>query len=140
MSKNIHLRIANRIKVCREYAELWQAYFQFFAELEEDAQITEEMEAEFENVMNILALNHYKFQELCGAYMKDAEAVVKTLSETVSLEVMRTMPEATRSKLLVEWHRTFIDMNKALGKMLAKLTPKQLEQLQASEAAAPSQG
>ncbi len=130
---NPHLKIENRIKVCREYAELWQTYFSFFSEELEDKQITAEMETEFENIMNILALNQYKFSELCGDFMKDADAVLEILSETVSLRHLQQMPEATLSKLMVAWHTTFIDMNKALGRMVAKLTPKQLEALQNEE-------
>lgn len=125
-----HLRLENRIRVCREYAELWQAYFQFFADDMEDKQITSQMEGEFGNVMNILALNHYKFSELCGDFMKDVTKVLEILAETPSLQAMKEMPDATRSKLMIEWHKTFIDMNKALGKMLSKLTPKQLAAMQ----------
>ncbi len=136
MAVNIHLKLENRIKVCREYTELWQTYFQFFADDLSETQITPEMENEFEGVINILALNYYKFQELCGPFMKECEEILKILSETYSLEAVKLMADATRSKLLVEWHRVFIDMNKALGRMLTKLTPKQLQAMQAADGTA----
>lgn len=131
MAKNVHLQLQNRYKVCREYTELWQNYFEFFSEDLEEKQITEEMENEFQNIMNILALNHYKFSELCGEYMRDAMSIMDTLSQTPSLASIKTMTESTRQKLMVEWHSTFIDMNKAMGKILSRLSPKELEALQA---------
>lgn len=132
--RNLITRIENRITVCREYTELWQNFFQFFADDLEDVTITEQMETEFQNIINVLALNHYKFSELCGEFMKDTDTILKILSQTDSLATIREMPEATRSKLMIEWHTTFIDMNKALGRLLAQLTPKQIEAMQAGVA------
>ncbi len=139
MGNSIHLKLENRIKVCQDYAGLWQTYFQFFADDLAEKQITDEMEAEFENYINVLALNQFKFSELCGDYMKEPEAIMEILTQTVSLTIVQGMPDATIGKLRVEWHKAFIDMHKATGKMLAKLTPKQLEALQ-QQAAAPQVG
>lgn len=135
-----HLRIENRISVCREYAELWQAFFQFFNEDLKNLQITEEMETQLENIMTILAINHFKFSELCGEYLKDAGGVMKVMAEAVSIANMKEMQEATLSKLMVETHTLLIDMHKALGKMMSKLTPKQLEAMQGGAPAAPPAG
>lgn len=129
-----HLKLENRILVCREYAGLWQTYFQFLSmEDIEERQITREMEQEFQGVMNVLALNHYKFSELCGEYTKESESIVKIMSDTPTLEAVKTMQESTRGKILLEWHVAFIDMNKAVGKMVAALPPKRLAAFQATE-------
>ncbi|CAN5259516.1 hypothetical protein BH09SUM1_BH09SUM1_25010 [soil metagenome] len=134
MARVNHLRIENRIMVCREYAELWQAYFEMFGADLENRQITEQMERDFDNIMGILALNHYKFSELCGEFLKDAPEVMKIMAQTPSLQVVKDTPEATLSKLQIGWHTLFIDMNKALGRMIAKLSTKELEAMQAAEA------
>ncbi|MCC6546765.1 hypothetical protein IT570_06305 [Candidatus Sumerlaeota bacterium] len=134
MAKNNFTRIENRITVCREYTELWQNYFSFFSEDMEDKLITPQMEEEFQNIINVLALNHYKFSELCGEFMKNDAAILEILSQTDSLQTIKEMPEATRGKLMIEWHTTFIDMNKALGKILAQMTAKQLQAMQAGTA------
>lgn len=120
--------------VCREYAEIWQAYFQMFSENLAEKQITEQMEREFENIIGVLALNNYKFVELCGEFMKDPGAIIKILAETSSLADVRDMQEATFNKLQIEWHTAFIDMNKALGRMISRLSKKELEAMQAAEA------
>ena len=132
-----HLRMENRISVCREYAELWQAFFQYFNEDLKTLQVTEEMETQLSNIMTILAINHFKFIELCGEFLKDSSGVMKCMAETVSIVELKEMPEATMAKLMIEVHTLLIDMHKALGKMLQKLTPKQLEMLQGSGAIAP---
>jgi hypothetical protein len=133
MAKNPFLTLENRYKVCREYAELWQNYFKFFADDMEEKQITQEMETEFQNIMNIIALNHFKFSELCGEFMSDPMDILEILSKTISLQEIKDMTDATRNKMLVEWHTTFVDMNKALGKILSRMSPKELEALQITE-------
>jgi hypothetical protein len=133
MAQNPHLSTPNRIAVCREYAQLWQAFFQFFSDDLTEVQITEQMEKEFEGLIGILALNNYKFQELCGEYMKDPGEVVKILAEVGSISSVKALPEATFSKLQVAWHTAFIDMNRALGKMIARLTKKEMESFQMAE-------
>ena len=127
------LSLENRIMFCQEYTELWQTFFQSFSELNDESEVTAEMETEFENISNILSVNHYKFTSLCGEYMKDAKAVLEILCEAVSLDEIKMLPDANRSKLFISWHTAFIDMNKALGKMLAALPPKRLAALQAAQ-------
>lgn len=129
------MSLENRISFCQEYAELWQTFFQMFSELNEDSEVTPEMETEFENIVNILSVNHYKFTQLCGEYMKGSDDVLEILCEVPNLLEIRNLGEANRSKLDINWHTAFINMNKALGKMWAALPPKRLEALQAAQEA-----
>lgn len=133
MAKHDHLSIQNRIAVVRDYAALWQQFFTFFADDLIARQITQEEEQEFHNLVSLLAINHYKFQELTKGYFNDAPKVVEVLQETVSLEYLKTLPEASFSKIQVEWHSLFIGMHKTLGKLLGQLSPKQLAELQQQE-------
>ena len=133
MAKISITSLENRITVCQDYADLWQQFFQMWSEIGEDTEISPEAEADFEQIGNILALNHYKFSQLCGDYMKNSDDVVKILADVISLREIQLMAEATRAKLDVNWHTAFIDMNKALGRMLAALPPKRLAALQASQ-------
>lgn len=116
----------NRIAVTRDYAGLWQQFFTFFADDLAERAVTPEEESEFHNLISLLALNHYKFQELTKGYFNDAPAVVDVLVEVVTLDQMRNMSEASLSKIQVDWHSLFIGMHKALGKMLGELSPKEL--------------
>lgn len=131
--KQNFLLLENRITFCQEYAELWQSYFQIFSDLNDESTVTPDMETEFENIMNVLSVNHYKFTQLCGEYMKDSSDVLDILCETDSLQEIKNLAEANASKLHINWHTCFINMNKALGKMLAALPPKRLEALQAAQ-------
>ncbi len=134
MAKFDHTSLENRIAVCREYAALWQRFFSYFAESLEDRQITEQMEAEFLQILSVLALNHYKFEELVGDQMPDAHKVLDVLGDAINLANIKSLPEAQFTKLQVEWHTLFISMNKALGKLILKLPPKKLAELQAAQA------
>jgi hypothetical protein len=126
--------LENRIAVVREYAGLWQQFFGFFSEGLSDKTITPQEDQQFQNIVSILALNHYKFQEMTAGYYKDAAKVLDVLYEAVSLDHVKNLPDATFSKLQVEWHTQFIMMNKILGKMLGELPPKRLAELQRGEA------
>lgn len=133
MAKPQHLTIENRIAVVREYAALWQQYFTYFSDDLTEKNITQEEEHDFGNLVSILALNHFKFQELSIDYFKEAPKVLDVLVETVSLGHMKAQGEATFGKIQIEWHTLFIGMNKALGKLLSQLPTKRLEELQARE-------
>lgn len=130
-----HLRLENRIAVVREYAALWQQFFTYFSEDISERNFTAQEEQDFANMVSILAVNQYKFQELCGAYYKDAGKVMDVLTETVSLDHMKHMADSTFGKVQIEWHTLFIGMNKALGKMLSELPPKRLLEMQQGTAA-----
>ncbi|MBX3730107.1 MAG: hypothetical protein KF858_13065 [Candidatus Sumerlaeia bacterium] len=125
-----HLALLNRIAVVRDYAALWQQFFTFFAEELTEKTITADEEAEFANIVSLLAVNHYKFQELTRGYFDDAGKVIGVLEEAVSLEQMQLLPPATFSKMQLDWHTLFIGMHKTLGKMISELPPKQLAELQ----------
>jgi hypothetical protein len=113
--------IENRLNICREFTKLWQQYFQFFSDGFEDKKIFEKDEQAFFQLMNVLALNHYRFVEMAGEYFKDGEGILAVLTETVSLSAIKQMSEAQFSKLLIDWHTLFISMNKAIGKLMIKL-------------------
>ncbi|MDX2176958.1 MAG: hypothetical protein SF028_10875 [Candidatus Sumerlaeia bacterium] len=134
MKKPNHTSTPNRIAVCREYAMLWQRYFNFFSDPLADKVITNEMEMEFAQIVSLLALNQYKFQELVGDDMPDADKIVAVLSETMSLNDLKTLQESTYSKLQLDWHTLFISMNKALGRLSSRLTPKELAMMQQGQA------
>lgn len=115
--------IENRLNICREYTRLWQQYFQFFADGFEDKKIYEKDEQAFFQLMNVLALNHYRFVEMAGEFFKDGEGIIKVLTDTVSLQAIKNMSEAQFSKLQIDWHTLFISMNKAIGKLITLLPP-----------------
>lgn len=115
----------NRISVVTSYKNLWQEYFRFFADGFEDRKIQDKEEQAFFQVMHRLALHHYRFVEMAGSYFKNGNAVLDLLNETVSLGALKQMSEAQFSKLCIDWHTLFIDMNKAIGKLnLLKPQPK----------------
>jgi len=113
--------IENRLATCREYKNLWQEYFKFFAEGFEGRKIYERDEQAFFQIMNVLAVNHYRFVELAGEYFKEGEGILMVLTDSVSLSHLKEMSEAQFSKLQIDWHTIFIAMNKAIGKLMMQL-------------------
>jgi len=113
----------NRLSVVTEYKNIWQEYFRFFADGFEDRKIQEKDEQAFFHIMNVLATNHFRFVEMAGEYFKDGGQILDILTETVSLSVLKQMSEAQFSKLCIDWHTVFINMNKAIGK-LSMLRPQ----------------
>lgn len=122
-------RPANRVHVMRTYLGLWQQYFSFFAEDLREHNITEAEEQEFAEVVSQLAFDHFRFQELSKPHFSGAPKILEVLQETISLEAIKALPDATFGKIQVEWHTLFISMYKALGKMTSELKPKDQEEL-----------
>jgi hypothetical protein len=112
-----------RINVLRDYTKLWQDYFQYFADREEGKKVTANEEAAFQQTVNVLALNHFRFVEMAGQHLKEGDAILKVLTETVSVAQIYQVSDAQLSKLQIDWHTTFIAMNKAIGKWMMQLPP-----------------
>lgn len=112
-----------RMAVLREYARLWQEYFKFFADRMEGKRITEAEENAFAQLMNVLALNQFRFVETAHPHFKDPDGILKVLTDTVSLSHIQQMSDAQYSKLQIDWHMIFIAMNKAIGKVMATMPP-----------------
>lgn len=117
----------NRILACKEYARLWEQYFQYFSDDLSERVFTEADEAHFEQLITVLATRHYRFSQLAGKNLKNAGDVLKVLNETASLQFLKSMPEAALAKLQVDWHAAFLSMHKAIGKWKAELSPQRLQ-------------
>ena len=119
--------VENRLAVCTEYTKLWRDYFGYFADgFDEKQVISDQDEQRFFQLMNILAMNHYRFAEMAAEHLKESDGILKVLSDTVSLSAIKQMSEAQFSKLLIDWHTLFIAMNKAIGKLKTQLpVPKE---------------
>ena len=122
---NPFLTLENRTQVCREYTKLWADFFKMFADDLVHRKIHENDEAAFQQILSLLALNHFKFAELMGDKLKDPEGILEVLCEAVSLSHLKMQSEAQFSKLQVDWHTLFLDMNKCLGKLQSELHMRQ---------------
>ncbi len=115
------LRLDNRIVICREYISLWMQFFRFFAEDLSEKEVTPAEEKAFFQAMTQLARKHFLFQELMSDTFDRGPDIIKVLDMAVSLTHIQLMQENTRSKLELDWHSLFLDMNKALGRLLRRL-------------------
>lgn len=109
--------------ICREYTRLWQEFFKYFSDGFEGKKIYDKDEQAFFQLMNVLALNHFRFVEMAGDYFKGGDEALRVLTETPSLQAIAAMSEAQFSKLQIDWHTLFIAMNKTLGKLNTLLPP-----------------
>lgn len=116
------MAIENRLTVVREYKNLWQEYFKFFADgFDEDKKISDQEEQAFFQIMSRLSQGQYRFAEMAGEYFKDGDNIISILSDSPSLETLKQMSDAQFSKFQVDWHTVFIAMNKAIGKLMILL-------------------
>jgi len=113
-----------RLQVVKDFAVLWKNLFQFFAEKEPERKFTAQEEQAFEDTIQNITVNLFRFHEAVVPFMKNpTESVLKVLGDTPSLAAVHSMSDATFSKTQVDWHALFIEMNKALGK-LTLIQPK----------------
>ncbi|MEN6625872.1 MAG: TM2 domain-containing protein [Candidatus Sumerlaeia bacterium] len=142
------IKLDNRIVVCREYINLWMQFFRFFAEDLSEKEITPAEEKQFFQVMSQLARKQFMFVELMADKFDRGNDIMNVLTMAVSLAHIQLMQENTRSKLELDWHGLFLDMNKTLGRLLrsypgnmtlsqALEATKDLQPIQAGENGAP---
>lgn len=113
--------LENRIKVCRDYIAMWMKFFTPFADDLSKREVTAEEEKEFFQVSTQLARMHFTFVELMADTFDRGGDIIKVLTLAGTLSNVQLLPENTRSKLELDWHSLFLDMNKALGRLLRKL-------------------
>jgi hypothetical protein len=118
---NQMLRLENRISVCRDYIRLWSKLFELFADDIHKRQITEQEEKAFFQTVTGLARKHFLFCELMGDLFEGGGPILDVLVSAVALSNIKAMNESTLSKLELDWHALFLDMNVALGRLLRKL-------------------
>lgn len=124
------MSIENKVNICKEYTHLWSEFFNMFADGLHDRKITEEEEMRFQKYLTALSFNHFKFAELMADKFKDSEDIIDVLSSSVSLSHLKGLSEAQFSKLQIDWHTMFIEMNKCMGRLLNELPPQKIEELQ----------
>jgi len=117
------ISLENRITVCREYIKLWSKFFELFADDIQKRQITEQEEKAFFQTITALARKHFLFCEMMSDAFDGGDKVMDILVNSVALSNIKAMNEATLSKLELEWHSTFLDMNVGLGRLLRRLPP-----------------
>ncbi len=127
------VKLDNRIVVCREYINLWMQFFRFFAEDLAEKEIAPAEEKAFFQVMSQLARKQFMFVELMADKFDRGNDIMNVLSMAVSLAHIQLMAENTRSKLELDWHGLFLDMNKTLGRLL-RMYPGNFTLAQALEA------
>ncbi len=121
-----------KIIACREYIQLWQEYFHFFSEELAEKAFSEDDERRFGELINSLSAKHYRFTQLSAPHFKGGPDILKILCETVSLSYLKTLPEAAFNKLQVDWHTSYLNMNKGLGKILALIPPDKMPKVEAN--------
>lgn len=115
------VKLENRIAVCREYIALWMGFFRFFAEDLTQKEITANDEKLFFQTMTQISRKHFMFCELMADQFERRDDIINVLALAVSLLNIQGMNENTRSKLELDWHSIFLDMNKALGRLIRQL-------------------
>lgn len=112
------IRIENRISVCRQYIKLWAQLFRFFADRNPERKVTPEEEKLFFQVITALARKHFLFNELMGDTFHSPDKILQLLSELTSLQQIVSLDDVAISKIELEWHGLFLEMNVALGRLL----------------------
>lgn len=136
------IRLENRISQCREFIQLWAKFFQFFADDIHERKIEPADEKAFFTAITLLARRHFLFTELMGEAFEGSAEVMDVLVASVSLSNIKAMDESTYSKLELDWHTLFLNMNVAMGRLLRKMPAgmKINEMIQYAEAQAKGQG
>lgn len=133
-------RLEKRIAFVQEYIKLWRQFFEMFADGFEGRKVLKRDEEEFSRILNSLAHHHYRFTASVGSFMGGTDAVIKVLCGTTSLSHLKTLSEAQLNKVQIDWHEIFIQMNKALGRLIAHRPLPPADAAEAPKGASPDGG
>jgi len=110
--------LLERIKICNEYIRLWAEFFKPLSMELEDKVISPEEEKHFFRVIHALCFNHYKFMNAVGTLFKEGNDIIRLLSDIPSIELLKILSEAQLNKHQLDWHKIYLFMNKAEGKLI----------------------
>lgn len=116
-----YVKLDSRIRTCREYIALWTNYFRFITETIDRKEVVPEEEKGFFQICTQLARKQFQFVEQMGDCFERGGDIINLLSTGTSLATIQGMQEQTRAKFELDWHSIFLDMNKALGRLVRML-------------------
>jgi hypothetical protein len=120
--------IEKRIEICKQHADLWEEFFQFFGTGNfQERKILDQDESRFDKVMTELAKSHFRFCFFMGEKFGDGERVLDVLERAEGLRAIQAMPDANFGKLEIDWHTVFISMHRAVGRLMLELPPEEPE-------------
>ena len=131
MSTKLLYATENRLRELEEFIRRWSVYFRFFQDPQSELRTGADLNNQFRMATRDLALRAYAISELAGDAFGETNRILKLLSEMPSLESLKETADSTYDKLQVEWHEIYLKLNVAKGKLLHRLTPKQLEAYEA---------
>jgi hypothetical protein len=108
------------INKTREFIELWKKFNQIYKEAMGKAAITEEEEELFLETKSIVAR---KFQTLVDSLSVERSTIERTydvINQILSLKSISTISEEALRKLNVDWHQSYISLNRLLGHLEAQ--------------------
>ncbi len=113
--------IEYRIKVIKQFLELWERYDAMFQHVYREQDATNEEEEEFFKIKSQLARRHqYLLEYLEDEYIKP-EVITSYLSDTLTLRNMIGIHFDFYKKLRMQWHATFLHLNEALGYLMTHM-------------------
>jgi hypothetical protein len=115
------VKVESRALACREFISLWMNFFRFFADMDPERQILPKDEKAFFQLMTSIARRQFLFTEQMADKFERGADIINVLGMAVSLANIQAMNENTRAKLDLDWHSLFLDMNKALGRLLREM-------------------
>ncbi|MFP4380818.1 MAG: hypothetical protein ACLFUS_10000 [Candidatus Sumerlaeia bacterium] len=118
LSKKKLEELDRKIDVCKDYANEWSKFFNFFADGFQNRKITGESEGQFFRTMTDLARKQYRLRFFLGNNCPADDRMLQILSDAVSLTNIAEMSEAQFNKMQHSWHVIFIALNKALGRLI----------------------
>jgi hypothetical protein len=121
--------IERRITVCQEYARLWEEFFKCFGTGDlQQRKILDQDEVRFQKIVSELARQQFRFGFFMGDRFSDGDKIVDILERAENLRTIQAMPDANFSKLEVDWPQVFINMHRAVGRLMRELPPEELEE------------
>lgn len=121
--------IQKRIEVCQEYAHLWSELFKTFGTGGfHERKILDQDEVRFRKLVTELAKQHFRFGFYMAERFSDGDKILDILERLQDLRTVQEMSDANFNKLEVDWHTIFINMHRAVGRLMREMPPEEPEE------------
>lgn len=121
--------IQQRVRVCEDYAKLWDEFFRYFGTPDfHDRRILDQDEARFAKLVTTLAKQQFSLSYFVGDKFSDGDKIIDILMQAESLKHLQQLNDANFSKFEIDWHSVFINMHRAVGRLERELPPEEPEE------------
>ena len=113
-------RLEKKIKLLKEFMELWIKFHDLYKTALSKQSISPEEEKNFLETKSLIARKYQMLKDFLGIEPQTDDRTFDVISQVLSLESVSTISDLGIKKIESDWHNSYIQLNKLLGELESK--------------------